>query len=64
LEKALFPMLVTLSGMVTLARLAQPAKAFCSMPVTPSGTALQLSQAYSYVCFITHKSILHKELSQ
>jgi hypothetical protein len=28
------------------------------------GTALQLSHAYSYVRFITHKSIPHKELSQ
>jgi len=57
-------MLVTLSGIVTLARLVHPEKAPCPMLVTLPGTALQLSYTYSYVCFITHKSILYKELSQ
>ena len=55
---------VTLFGMVMLLRLVQTEKALFPMEVTLSGTALQLSYTYSYVCFITHKSILHKELSQ
>jgi len=54
-------MLVILFGKVMLVQLP---KAILSILETLSGTALQLSQAYSYVCFITHKFILHKELSQ
>jgi len=57
-------MLVTLAGMVTLARPVQYWKALCPMLVTLFGTALQFLYAYSLVCFVTHKSIPHKELCQ
>jgi hypothetical protein len=45
-EKGLAPMLVTLSGMVTLVRLVHLEKAPAPMLVTLSGTVLQ----FSYAC--------------
>jgi len=64
LKKALSAMWVTLLDKVILVRPVQKAKARASILVTLFGTALQFSFTYSYVCFITHKSIPHKELSQ
>ena len=57
-------MLVTLSGMAIPVRLVQLRKAPHSILVTLLGTALQFYNAYSLICFITHKSISYKELCQ
>jgi hypothetical protein len=64
LAKTSSPMLVTLFGIFTLARLWQLKKVQSSMVVTLFGTVLPFFYAYSQVCFITHNSILYKELSQ